>query len=138
MCLNRLLTEKQKTKILDKITRKGITVYKVIKVINSKFYPSYQDNETAFEEGTNIDVNKTNKYLHLWEGPGEQRIYKSGYHSYKTKKAAEKLLRHLKNNCIDYRLIHCKIHKSWILEIGFDHGITFVTSKIIFPKKEKD
>jgi hypothetical protein len=136
MCLHKLLPKEQKQKILDKISREGITVYKVVRMGNlNRIYPLYRFVYDEFRPGKNEA--KTHKRIAIENSPRKSKnLYKSGFHFYKTKKSAIKKQMDYSNSII----IKCIVKKSWITEIGKEHdGIVIVAKKAIFPEyKERE
>ena len=148
MCLYRLLSKKQKTEILDKITRKGITVYKLVKVVKRKYISLHQE-KFIYEEGKNEA--EFNDSIRTTNGSR----YMPGFHSFQTKSAAEKHLKYFgryrrgRVNHTKLKVVACKIYKSWITEIGMNavdekedscnmlYAKTFITDKIVMPKYEE-
>ena len=155
MCLSILLTKKEKDKILKNISRKGLTVYKVVEVCNSEYYPIYREldiEKSHFSEGKNVDIPRVKKIRTEDKIP---TYYKAGFHFFKKYKDALKSLKYLTNihKNKKFKFIECKIHKSWIIAMGMNFieitgggeesfGVSIVANKAIFPDKnvenEKD
>jgi hypothetical protein len=82
--------------------------------------------------------------------PNTGKEYMSGFHFFKTKAAAKRLLSvcflPIPSKIIEYKLIQCIVKKSWITQIGYELGynkelqyqkgkeeIIIVAKKAIFP-----
>ena len=138
MCLRNKLTNKEQKKILDKIDRKGIKVYKVVVEALKGEHPQSQRRwegykspytnvgMTIYEDG--INVAKQQKINTLAD---YNETYTSGFHFYKSKSAAEKTayrfnlrLENLSKSNFglilghQYTVVECIVKKSWITTIG--------------------
>ncbi len=153
MCLNGIMPKKERNKILDKIDREGLKVYKVVvEGLDKKHYPLYvrpplykttMDLYEGTMEAERMDINNPC-------GP----VYKSGFHFFKTFAAAKRLCeakeknRNIHDNMqkdIKYKVIACNVKKSWISLIGWENGVKngnvsrdveetiIVAKKAIFP-----
>lgn len=118
MCLNYLLSKKEKKTIIDKITRKGIKVYKVAEMVDGQYRspyipirPPYKGKMYAFPVQIHPDSHGGMKNYGVYEG---------GFHFFKTKAAAQRLCS--KGGANRYKVIEAKILKSWICEIGTEAG----------------
>ena len=83
MCLHHILPKNKKKEILDKITRKGITVYKVARARDGKLIPPYgvQKPYEGTMEAKQIKLEVGNETI---TGKG----YMSGFHFFMTPAAA--------------------------------------------------
>ncbi len=146
MCLRRKLSEDDKKKIIDKIDKKGMKVYKLVKVMDSVYYPIYFNVNRPYEEGVNeAEVGN------VWTSYGFS--YSSGYHFYKSERTANRHCEHMSRSigtraaCYSIKVIECIVKKSWVSEIGTQCGVmkngrlakrdrvkVVVAKKAIFPK----
>lgn len=153
MCLIELFPENKINKILNHITEDEITVYKVVKYRNKKYFPLmekriYPYNSGMNEADTSISLQTT-------------RIVKdvnckcsSGFHFFMNDRFLYRIVEdcndyrktmeycNLSDENIRYRVIKCKIKKEWIITMGEDtigfkknhkKKTTVVTTKAIFP-----
>ena len=156
MCLRNIMPKKERKKILDKIDRKGLTVYKVvITKLDKKHYPMYINSPMYYSESDILPYQGIMKAKIIKIGQMFGPYYNSGFHFFKTKAAALRLLKYMKHkkleqnnkdaNAVKYELLECIVKKSWIsmigTEIGFKNGniivikkeIVIVAKKAIFP-----
>jgi hypothetical protein len=134
MCLHELLPKEKKQKILDKIPREGLTVYKIVDTYSGKMYPMCKNISIAYETGINeACTNSIIRDRFMSNSAGFSPSYRSGFHFYKTRDAAAKSSFWRKDG--EAIIIKCIVKKSWITEIGKEYGrIVLVAKKAIFPK----
>lgn len=152
MCLDTRLPSKEKNEITKDITKNGLTVYKVVRTINGRYYPLFNNIDMPFEEGTMEADTTAVITIGQWVEVGK---YKSGFHFWLNKKdattVAEKILIKQKENGYELReqfrnteitIIQCIVKKSWITLFGMDttnniSAEALVAKKAIFPKYGK-
>jgi outer membrane receptor for ferric coprogen and ferric-rhodotorulic acid len=140
MCIEYKLTTDKKKKILDKIGREGIKVYKIVRHGDWGHYPIYRNKQTPYEEGVN-----TAQRIQIvsWDAVS----YMSGFHFYMNKYAAKMTLKYEWEDMDDgyqYKIIECIVKKSWVTTIGEEYIFNddgryqdltqvIITKKAIFP-----
>lgn len=147
MCLNRLLPIKEQQRILDKIDKKGLKVYKVVWVNGEGHFPAYKTRANKNSKEFNGTMEATQVKLLCSNAMDE---YFSGFHFFKTKAAANRLRNNVGKG--HHKVIECHVKKSWITEIGTESGrksgdgdgwyrldinkqeTVIVAKKAIFPK----
>ena len=153
MCLAIKWSQKEKNKFLDDqdFVDGMITVYKVVGVEDNIYYPVCQDTRIPYD----IGVSKADTTRDCEDS--RERRYSSGYHFFYEKSRANEVLEHIKKWDSDpkkraasekklnddgevlrdeYKVVKCKVKRSWIADIGTQERkimITLVTKKAIFP-----
>ena len=149
MCLMTTLAKNEKDKILRNITKNGKKVFKVVRVVDGKYYPLFQYHDIPFEEGPMEAIQKE-KICMDWYA--DYKEYKAGFHFWIHRKDAQKVVENIKRsqkrhrhtlleqfqNNAGIRIITCIVKKSWINVMGNDatagyEGKAIVAKKAIFP-----
>lgn len=154
MCLDNKLSQKDRKIITDQIGQDGITVYKVVAVTSKGHYPPASHTLIPYDDGLNEAIQTQ---INVGDGK-EQSFYQTGFHFFQTKKEAEGYLEYMEDLVINhyeelvrwidkgetfhkkYKVIECKIKKSWITMIGrqanthSSMATVIVAKKAVFPK----
>lgn len=148
MCLEAKICPRDRKKIIDRIHRGGITVYKVVAFNDERYYPPARHTRTSYKDGVNYAIEC--KLVKMGWGKPD---YTPGFHFFMSKKAAEGYLTYLEWIISDnfhvtsravvedgeilhqrYKVIECNVKKTWITTIGKEDGdIVIVAKKAIFP-----
>jgi len=146
MCLATINSKEEIDEFKKTIPPEGITVYKVVNVYKEKYYPLFLYTSIPFRSGLNkanttqkIRTDRWLKYDNYIYQAYDNYIYQAGFHFFTNKEDAE---RYNKWHGLHYKVIKCKIKKSWITSVGMnkigeeieEYGQTVVTNKAIFPK----
>lgn len=153
MCLRSKFTKKLKKEFLDTIHREGLTVYKIVGIGVSNYFPPCKRTKEPYAEGiveadTSISIEMYNSSK-----------YKAGFHFYVSLEDAKwglSLVRGSIKNSLqvnikdakargekirnNYTVIECVAKKSWITAVGKDtmaghsNCTVLVAKKAIFPK----
>ena len=128
MCLNRIVSKQEKKEILDKITRKGIKVYKVALLrtrsisVGPEYYSPYIGGSPPYKGKMEAKLATIKPICNgfIGQAPINYKQYKSGFHFFTSKRAAQRLCGRGSED--RYTVISATIYKSWITEIGTEAG----------------
>jgi len=137
MCLIKIDSKEEINEFKKTIPTEGITVYKVARERKGKYYPVFSHAQFPFKSGLN-KADTTEKIIAGWWN--NHINYQAGFHFWINKIDAEIDKKDFKEGFyFSFKIIECKIKKSWITSVGMNKindyllGKTVVTNKAIFP-----
>ena len=149
MCIQSFLPNTDRDKIVNGITRDGKKVYKVVRVIDGKYYPLFNRIDEPYNEGI-MEADQEARGKTVWDWGSGAKEYKAGFHFWLHKKdavfASENIIKNQKSGRVilqfkdvEIKVITCTIKKSWVNVLGRDETCeheadAIVTKKAIFPK----
>ena len=150
MCLNEFLPSKDRDRIINRTTENGKKVYKVVRVIDGRYYPLFYNLYVPFNEGE-MAADPLARSTTNWSNGRKE--YNAGFHFWLDRKDAKITASNIIKSQADedlreqfkgvkIKIITCIVKKEWIDVVGIDvttrhEARALVATRAIFPKCRK-